>query len=601
MKNLKLILSIVFFFSPFIFSELSDSQLALLEDLPPDQRASLEQKMNDQQELTNDIDDAFEEESYLRDRPELDKLYNNDDYCEDCIYGYNLFKYSPTTFAPANNIPLSDNYTLGPGDKLEVVFYGSQNQTIETLINRNGFIVIPDLGPINISGLTFLNANKLISEKVEQEMIGVKVSIAALELRSISVYILGEAYKPGSYTLSALSTVTNALFQSGGVNKTGSLRNIKIKRNGKVVENFDFYDLLLKGNVDMSNRLQDGDVVFIPMLNDSITLNGSFRRTGRFELKEGDNLLDALTFGGGFKTNVMASPIIEINTINTSTNQREIQYIKAEENLLMGPLRDGDIISVTEIQELEAKTVHLEGEVRFPGAYAVKKGERVYDIIKRAGGYSENAYPSGVFFTRKSIAKKEEELFKMKADELEDMMVDLTSIAVTLGQGGLSDAKFPAVNDLVRKLRTLKPIGRQIVNFNELDLRTDPFSNILLEDGDKLVVPKRSNSIYIIGEVQNPVTARYLPGLKMSEYINLAGGYTDSADHGKIYVVEPDGSSKILKSSLFGSNESFLPGSVIVVTKDYNSVSGINFSRAVAPVVSAFATSIAALAVLSNN
>ena len=601
MKNLKFIFSIVLLFTPLLFSELSDSQLSLLEDLPPDQRASLEQKMKDQEKLTNEIDEAFKEESYLQSKPELRKYFNDEDFCEDCIYGYNLFKYSPSTFAPANKIPLSDNYVLGPGDKLEVIFYGSQNESIETYINRNGFIVIPDLGPINITGLTFLKANELITKKVQEEMIGVSVSIAALELRSISVYILGEAYKPGSYTLSALSTVTNALFQSGGVNKNGSLRNIQVKRNGKVVENYDFYDLLLKGKVSLSNRLQDGDVIFIPIIDNSIHLNGSFRRTGRFELKEGENLEDVLTFGGGFKTNVMEAPIVEINTINSLTNEREIQYIKVTDNSFNVPLKDGDVVSVTEILDLEPKTVFLEGEVRFPGAYAVKNGDRAYDLIKRAGGYSENAYPSGVFFTRKSVAKKEEMLFKMKADELEDMMVDLTSVAVTLGQGGLTDAKFPAVNDLVRKLRAIEPIGRQVVNFNELDLRTDPFSNILLEDGDKLVVPTRPNNIYIVGEVLQPLTARYIPGLKMSDYISQAGGYTDSADYDKIFVIEPNGSAKLIKSSLFRSSEGFLPGSVIVVTKDYNSVSGINFSRAVAPVVSAFATSIAALAVLSDR
>ena len=427
------------------------------------------------------------------------------------------------------------------------------------------------------------------------------MSLAATELRSITVYILGEAYKPGAYTLSALSTITNALFQSGGVSKKGSLRNIEIRRNGKLVEKYDFYDLLLKGNVRLQSRLQDGDVIFIPVIDSTINLSGSFRRTGKFELIRGEKISDVINFGGGFKTNVVQPPTLELNTINTSSYQREVQYMQAEEKSLQVPLKDGDIISVTGIQELEPKTVLVEGEVRFPGAYAVRKGDRAYDIIKRAGGYTESAYPLGIIFTRERVAKKEKELFQLKADELEDMMVDLTSMAVTLGQGEITDTEFPSVLNLVNKLREMEPVGRQVVNFNELDLRTDPFSNILLEDGDKVIVPKRSDSIYIIGEVQQSATLRYIPGNSLQDYISQAGGYTDAADHDKIFIIEPDGSSKILRSRLFSSNEGFMPGSVIVVSKDYNSVSGINFSRAIAPVIASFATSLAALAVLSDN
>ncbi len=588
------------FFSTFIFSELDDNQLALIEDLPPDQRANIEQKMKEQEKLTNQIEEAFEQESFLQDKSDLTKM-SVEDFCEECIYGYNIFKYAPSTFAPANNIPLSDNYVLGPGDKLEVIFYGSMNESIETYVNRNGFIVIPNLGPVNISGLTFQAANKLLSEKVQQEMIGVDISLAALELRSITVYILGEAYKPGAYTLSALSTVTNALFQSGGVSKNGSLRNIKVKRNGDVVDEFDFYEILLKGNINSSNRLQDGDVIFIPIINSSINLYGSFNRTGRFELKEQEKLKEVISFGGGFKTNVKKPPILEVNTINFSTNKRELKYIKSEEEISNYLLRDGDTIAVTQLSELESKTILVEGEVRFPGAYSLKPGDRALDIIKRAGGYTDLAYPAGIIFTREEVAKREKELFNFKADELEDMMVDLTSASVTLGQGYIADTEFPSVQNLVRKFREMEPVGRQVVNFNELDLKTDPFSNILLEDGDRLVVPKRSNSIYIIGEVQQNITLRYVPGYELKDYVTQAGGFTEAADFDKIFVIEPNGASRLMKTTFFGTNEGFLPGSVVVVTKDYNSVSGINFAKAIAPVVSSFATSLAALAVLSDR
>ena len=229
----------------------------LLEGLPPDQRASIVEKMDMMAQAQGELDEIFEDPNTLIRRPELDED-EEEDKCPECIYGYNFFEYAPTTFAPTESMPISSDYVLGPGDMLEIFLYGNDEDEATAFISRTGEIFVPYIGPVNLLGLTFEQANELLKTRVAAELIGTEISIALKELRSITVYFLGEAYKPGQYKLSALSTVTNAMFASGGVNKNGSLRNIQVLRNNKIFANYDFYEFLLKGRVNSDVKLQDG-------------------------------------------------------------------------------------------------------------------------------------------------------------------------------------------------------------------------------------------------------------------------------------------------------------------------------------------------------
>ena len=595
------IILLVSLFPLVISADLSDQQQGLLETLPPDQRASIEQKMIDQQKLKDEIDEVFEKESFMTERPELEDYSDEEGFCSECIYGYNFFKFAPSTFAPANNVPISKDYVLGPGDRFEISYYGNENKTIKPYVNRDGNLEIYKLGSINVSGLTFEEARNLLTNKVEKEMIGTEVSATISELRAITVYILGEAYQPGAYTLSALSSVTNALFQAGGVSENGSLRNISVKRNGIVVGEYDFYDLLLKGNVGSEIRLQDGDALFIPIIDSSVTLAGSFRRTGLFELKKGETLKDLVIFGGGFKTNVKDTPSIEINTINKIASTRDLIVAEGTLNELNNVLKDGDIVSVSELSSLNPRSIEIIGEVKFPGVYGISGDEKILDVIERAGGYTDSSFPDGGIFTRKSTALKQKEAFEMKADELEDMLISLTSIATTMGQAEVAQSEFIIVQNFINKLRKIEPVGRQQVNLRILDLKTDPFSNFDIEDGDKLYIPRRPNSVHVIGEVLHPSTLRYIPGKPVSFYVSEAGGITNEADEDKIFIINPNGSSRNYQKKLFGSGNTVLPGSVVVISRDYQAVKGVNFAKVIAPIVGQFATSIAAIAVISDN
>ena len=164
--------------------------------------------------------------------------------------------------------------------------------------------------------MTYGEASKFLKEKVKSELIGTEVNLSIREVRSVGVYILGEAYKPGKYVVSGLSNVTNALFISGGVNKQGSLRTIQIRRNNKTIATYDFYDFILRGSLDSDVTLQDGDIIFIPFIENSVTLGGAFKRPHRYEFIEGETLTDIVQLAGGFSTEVMTGAKLELSSVD---------------------------------------------------------------------------------------------------------------------------------------------------------------------------------------------------------------------------------------------------------------------------------------------
>ena len=583
-------------------NELSESQLALLNSLPPDQRESVMSKMRQAGDLQDEIEEGFENAETLTKRPEEVILTpeEKEEYLKrsrDWIYGYELFQSSPTTFARATNIPIPPTYTLGPGDKLKVSYYGTENKNLESIVSRTGSINLPLLGPITVAGLTFSEAEDLINKKVETELIGTKVYLSLYELRSISVYILGEAYRPGTYTISSLSTLTNLLFVSGGVSKTGSVRNIQVTRNGKVIKNFDLYNLLLKGDTSGDIRLLQGDTVFIPLVKNKARVEGSFRRPHLFELIDGDTVEDLALYAGGLSAESDSSSI-SLSRINIERSNREystFSLIKEED--LKIKVKDGDVISAREISALSSGLITLSGQFKYPGAYSFSKEDTLLDLIRRAGGLTKFAYPHGAIFTRESVAKEQEISFRKTADSLE------LSIANAIQTGeiqNLVEGSLKPISVLVSRLRTTKPIGRMVVETDPYRIDRDPMLNISLEDGDKLHIPKRPSSIHVIGEVYNPSSHSYNSEYEPSDYIGLSGGVSSVSDNRNIYVILPNGATIKPKRGYFSSKAALTPGSTIVVPRDSRPFDWLILTRELAPILASLSTSAAAIAVLQD-
>jgi polysaccharide biosynthesis/export protein len=295
-------------------------------------------------------------------------------------FGYDLFEGSPSTFAPVADIQVPADYSVGPGDTLVVQLYGAEPHTYELTVTRDGRINFPKIGPISVSNMSFDDARSEIESRVSKQLIGTRASVTMGELRSIRVFVLGEAEKPGSYTVSGLSTMTNALFVSGGVKKIGSLRNIQLKRDGKLVSTLDLYDLLLRGDTSNDRHLLQGDVIFIPPIGETVSVYGAVRRPAIYELKNEKTAEQAISIAGGLLPDADAATG-QLERILPS-KQRQMRDIDL--SLAAGratPLDDGDKLRIPSIRPTLENSVKLAGYVFRPGAFAYHSGLRLTDVL----------------------------------------------------------------------------------------------------------------------------------------------------------------------------------------------------------------------------
>ncbi|MBH0038935.1 SLBB domain-containing protein [Pseudoalteromonas sp. SWN166] len=298
-------------------------------------------------------------------------------------YGYELFAGEPTTFMPSENAAVPDTYIVGPGDQLKINFYGKESNSYEVIVDREGRISIPDLSPVEVAGLTFAEIKELIKVKVEQEVIGVKAFVSLGQLRSMRILVLGEAYKPGSYSVSSLTTVSHALFVSGGVSDIASLRNIQVKRAGKVVANFDLYDLLINGDSSNDIVLKPGDAVFIPSVGAQVIVEGAVKRPAIFELKKGESAKQLLAMTGGLKPNAYAkSAIVE----RFNFDRKEVLSVDFSKSQINYIPQDGDRIRFNSVSSQYKNSVSLIGAVARPGNYQWHQGKRISDVLKSVRG-----------------------------------------------------------------------------------------------------------------------------------------------------------------------------------------------------------------------
>lgn len=304
-------------------------------------------------------------------------------------FGYELFDRSITTFAPVTNVPVPANYVIGAGDQLEVQLYGNQNRMIELQVGRDGRIQFPDLGPISVVGQTFDQARATIEGRVARQMNGVRASVTMADTRTIRVFVLGEAKHPGTYTISGLGTITSALFAAGGVLTQGSLRNIQLKRRGELVRHFDLYDMLIRGDSTDDAQLLPGDVIFIPPVGPTVSVDGEVRRAAIYETKGGSTLSDVLELAGGLTpeadrlkgalTRIDAQQhrvVLEVDLSGANRNQ---------------PVHDGDSLHVPRLRPTLDAAIEVEGYVYTTGTFAYHDGLRLTDVIHSVDELRPNA------------------------------------------------------------------------------------------------------------------------------------------------------------------------------------------------------------------
>lgn len=294
-------------------------------------------------------------------------------------FGYDLFAGIPSTFAPATDVPVPADYVIGPGDQLRVQFFGEVNQTYQLTVSRDGTVNFPELGPIAVAGQSFASVREDLESRVAQQMIGTTANVTVGETRSIRVFVLGEAFRPGSYTVSGLSTMTNALFASGGVTEIGSLRGIELKRRGTVASRLDLYDLLLRGDTSDDARLLPGDVIFIPPVGKTVTVAGEVRRPAIYEVVQESTPRQLVELAGGLAPQADAS-IARLERIDGARGRITLD-VELSGRGPVTTIESGDVLRVMPIRMVLENSVLVTGHLHRPGAMQYRPGMRISDAI----------------------------------------------------------------------------------------------------------------------------------------------------------------------------------------------------------------------------
>ena len=295
------------------------------------------------------------------------------------IYGEKLFENVPTTFAPVDRIPVTADYILGPGDELLIRAWGQIELDVHSRIDRNGAIYIPKVGNLNVAGLRYDQVQSFLKSHIGRIYQNFDLNVSMGELRSIDVFVVGQARRPGRYTISSLSTLANAVFASGGPSSSGSMRHIQLKRGSQVIADFDLYDLLLKGDKSKDVTLQPQDVIYFAPVGPQIAMGGQVNNPAIYELKAETTVGDALQMAGGLATTASGAKVYVEQIKNRQ--DRSIEEVKLDSAGMGHPLEDGDVLNFTPISPRFVNSVTLRGNVAQPGRYPWHEGMRVTDLI----------------------------------------------------------------------------------------------------------------------------------------------------------------------------------------------------------------------------
>jgi protein involved in polysaccharide export with SLBB domain len=294
------------------------------------------------------------------------------------VYGVSLFRRVPTTFSPVQNIPVGPAYVLGPGDEIVLQLSGQINRQMRLTVDRDGEIQIPELGAVHVAGLTYGELPGFLNKQIGRIYRNFTLGVQMGALRTIQVFVVGQARRPGSFAVSSLSTLLNALFASGGPLTTGSLRDIQVKRNGQTIDHFDLYDLLLRGDKSRDIGLVTGDVIFIPFAGPQVAVVGSVNHPAIYELKGQTSVEQALVFAGGESSLASgADVLLERVYEHANRNVENVSLDQSKTEMMQG----GDILSVRAVVDRFRNAVTLRGNVANPGRYSWKPGMRVSDLI----------------------------------------------------------------------------------------------------------------------------------------------------------------------------------------------------------------------------
>ena len=423
------------------------------------------------------------------------------------VFGRDIFSNKNLSFEPLMNIATPQNYVLGAGDQVSVDIYGASQKSVDCTVSPDGDIVIEGYGPIRVGGLSVAAAKARLRATLGSRYQSSRINLSLGQTRTVSINVMGEVKKPGTYTLSAFASVFNALYMAGGTNDIGTLRNIKIYRNNRLVSVCDIYDYILNGKMTGNVRLHDGDVIIVGPYDCLVNVTGKVKRPMYYEMKRNESLQTLLRYSGGFTGDAYKKAV----RVNRKTGREYAVFNVDEFDMSAFRIADGDSVSVDSILPRYANTVEIKGAVFRPGMYQLGDGiNSVRTLVQHAEGLTEDA------FTARAV------MHRMKAD------------------------------------RTLRVIPVDIQGIME-----GRVADIPLKENDVLFIPTKQTAmneqtISIQGEVVYPGIYKYADNETLEDFVLQAGGLTDKASTVKVDVARRVGNPKALTTdSIIAKTYSF--------------------------------------------
>jgi polysaccharide biosynthesis/export protein len=295
------------------------------------------------------------------------------------LFGSNLFRASPSTFAPVEDAPVTPDYVIGPGDEILIRAWGQIDVDFSAEVDRTGAIAIPKVGVLNVAGLRYSDLPVFIRKSFERQFRNFELTVSLGALRSIQIFVVGNAKRPGTYKVSSLSTLVTALFAVGGPSARGSMRKIQLKRGNAVATEFDLYELLLSGNKSKDVSLASGDIIYIPPVGSLVAVTGSVNNQAIYELNGQSSLSDVIGWAGGLSTTAQGQSVT-VERID-QRRSRSVEQLTLDSAGLAKPIRDGDVVAVHSLTARFDNAITLRGNVAQPGRHAWHQGMRVRDLI----------------------------------------------------------------------------------------------------------------------------------------------------------------------------------------------------------------------------
>ena len=501
------------------------------------------------------------------------------------IFGHRIFQNKELAFEAAYNLPTPPNYKLGPGDEVAIDIWGASQISMIEVISPDGHIYVKDLGPMHLSGLTVTQANSYLKRQFGEIYSGINgdepnsnISLSLAQNRTIQVHVMGEVENPGTYTMSSFSTIFNALYQAGGVNEVGTLREVKVYRSDKLVATYDVYDFILNGQSNMGIRLEDNDVVTVDAYKNLVSVTGCVKRPMYYEMLETESVSQLMKYAGGFQGNAYKE---DIRLIRNGKREREIYTLDMDEQRSF-LVADGDSISVDSIMPSFANMVEVKGAVYRPGQFQMDgRITTVKQLIECAGGLKDEAFMNRAILNRRNPNNTLDNLAfnlgELMAGNIEDIslkkndillvssvfdMCEVRTITIygevafpgmyeyadnmsvedlVFKAGGLNDAASTARVDVSRRVKDSNAITTsdtitQTFSFSlEEGLAVSPNANFVLNPFDEVYVRKSpgyyvQENVVLEGEILFPGTYALTRKKQcLSEVIKNAGGLTPQA------------------------------------------------------------------------